>query len=834
MNPIRVRKIAIQGIKGVLKPIELSLGKSSNPCSLAIFAPNACGKSGIADALEYFFDEKGEVEHLGIKSDSETGGKAAIPHIHAKKSNIKPEINLTFHGGQFSNTARIIREVKTGTKDSVPPEIVNIIDSARAVRILRQHDLRRFVVDYEPSRKYEEMSRWVGLKILDTLREQVIKAQNDFSKKNYQEAIKERLVDISVKTGNKVTNYSEKNILSWINESLLVGIGIGKKLESLSDTNNLYEELDRIQAEEDKKLGVKVFQEFLEIVPLVKDEHGKIVSFEQFSFVEKMKFLKSALDKLDEATTKAKAAIFKELWEIGLPLLENNELYMCPLCESKWENTQHKSQTTLIEVLRRNLDTLKSVSLAENEVSKTRKETIETLQNDKTLLLTISERSKSARLEFNQQIENSFKDILNNLLSNVDAEKCKAAQDIPDDSSWIHILETMKAEILNCAKKAEIEIQAEDKESPERKRFQNAKNTITEIIKSKGRYDELELLQNEYEKVGDALAKIATTIREEIKNQMQNVLELLKNDISYFYKKINRGRISPKIYIELPPDRTASLYLRISFYDLKDPVPPGGYLSESYINTLGIAVFLASVKNFNSSFPFIVLDDIVSSYDAEHRSYIVDVLAEDFEDYQIILTTHDHIFYRHLKQRLQDKNWRFKQIKGWKIEEGPLLDDEVTDEREIENLFKDRTNYHRAGNAIRVFMEEWFDHICPELGVHTPHKRGMHDYNRTLFDFWIPFLNQVISFGSDVKSWLEKQECYNRLKSHPLINYYSHNQSNPYEWGSMGDVEYVWENFKTFRALFKCSQCIGKLTYSFGDKRPYCKKCGQWPKITQK
>jgi len=221
----------------------------------------------------------------------------------------------------------------------------------------------------------------------------------------------------------------------------------------------------------------------------------------------------------------------------------------------------------------------------------------------------------------------------------------------------------------------------------------------------------------------------------------------------------------------------------------------------------------------------------VSSYDADHRSYIVDVIAEDFKDYQMILTTHDHMFYRHLRQRLQEKNWRFKQIKDWKIDRGPLLSDEVTNEQEIEGLFENKTAYQTAGNAVRVAMEEWFDQVCSEFGAHTPHKKGMHDYNRTLFDFWTPFITEVKSFGPAVNQWFESQLCFERLKSHPLINYYSHHESNPYEWGNMGDVQYVWENFKEFKDLFRCQGCFRRLTYNSGDdKRPHCKKCGEWPR----
>ncbi len=111
METITVGKIIIQGIKGILKPVEFSLGKASKPGSLAIYAPNACGKSGIADALEYFFDEKGEIEHLGIRSDSEKGGKPAIPHIYSKQSRINPEITLFFYGGQFSSCTGVLTQV---------------------------------------------------------------------------------------------------------------------------------------------------------------------------------------------------------------------------------------------------------------------------------------------------------------------------------------------------------------------------------------------------------------------------------------------------------------------------------------------------------------------------------------------------------------------------------------------------------------------------------------------------------------------------------------------------------------------------------------------------
>ena len=97
-----------------------------------------------------------------------------------------------------------------------------------------------------------------------------------------------------------------------------------------------------------------------------------------------------------------------------------------------------------------------------------------------------------------------------------------------------------------------------------------------------------------------------------------------------------------------------------------------------------------------------------------------------------------------------------------------------------------------AGNIVHRFMEEWLDEICAEYQVHTVHKRGPKEFDRSLFDYWDPFINRLRRIkGGFFSQRIEEQECYDRLKSHPLINYYSHAQANPYAWPSMGDVSYV-------------------------------------------
>jgi len=61
-----------------------------------------------------------------------------------------------------------------------------------------------------------------------------------------------------------------------------------------------------------------------------KDEEGNIVTVEPFTFPGNIDELRSSLVKLEKSKEEAKASLFKDVWEKGLPLLENEELDRSP------------------------------------------------------------------------------------------------------------------------------------------------------------------------------------------------------------------------------------------------------------------------------------------------------------------------------------------------------------------------------------------------------------------------------------------------------------------------------------------------------------------------
>ena len=119
---------------------------------------------------------------------------------------------------------------------------------------------------------------------------------------------------------------------------------------------------------------------------------------------------------------------------------------------------------------------------------------------------------------------------------------------------------------------------------------------------------------------------VANAIRGEAQIIAENAVKVLRADVEKIYKKVHPDDAVPNIFIEKDAEKK-TLLIRVSFHSDERKVPPAGYLSESQINTIGIALFLSSVHLFNKDFPFVFLDDIVSSYDADNRARIVDVLA---------------------------------------------------------------------------------------------------------------------------------------------------------------------------------------------------------------
>lgn len=116
------------------------------------------------------------------------------------------------------------------------------------------------------------------------------------------------------------------------------------------------------------------------------------------------------------------------------------------------------------------------------------------------------------------------------------------------------------------------------------------------------------------------------------------------------------------------------------FFD-ETKTQPRAYLSESHINCLGLSFFLASVKAFNKENQFFILDDVISSFDRSNRARFAKLLIDKFNEYQVILLTHEKDFFELVSSDVKSKGWNIHQI-TWTPEKGTDIEKTTSDNKE--------------------------------------------------------------------------------------------------------------------------------------------------------
>ncbi len=316
---------------------------------------------------------------------------------------------------------------------------------------------------------------------------------------------------------------------------------------------------------------------------------------------------------------------------------------------------------------------------------------------------------------------------------------------------------------------------------------------------------------------------MATTISGEIRQKVQSLLNRLQAPINDIYQRI-QGENAALIRLELPPEDDANqqrLQLLVDFAENRTGVAPSGYLSDSQVHSIALALRLAAIKQFNRAAPIVALDDIVTSYDADHRRRIAGLFAEMFDEHQILITTHDEMFFNCLIDQLEPKTWHFTRIMGLDPTYGPrFADHKVTDEM-IEARWDEGLS---AANEMRQAEEEWLLRICREFGVSVRIRSLERAYSYERSELASALASFLKGLGMEP---IPVPGVNNRflasLQKGLIENFGSHFQDAPFSQISIGDEKARWEEFKAFRHQFSCRKCRRvKFQRPPTLKRPVC------------
>jgi hypothetical protein len=243
------------------------------------------------------------------------------------------------------------------------------------------------------------------------------------------------------------------------------------------------------------------------------------------------------------------------------------------------------------------------------------------------------------------------------------------------------------------------------------------------------------------------------TFQQARKEIISELFEEISDDVDRLYHELHahhdsgerRHATHRNLRLELREAVQRSVNLRGDFYEASD-VDPRAYYSDAHLDTLGISIFLALRLWYRRQYPsfnLMVLDDVISSVDSGHAVQLAELLLKEFAGFQILLTTHDRIWFEHLRD-IQARcgvaqNFVNKTIYKWPIEEGPDLREPADEMRRLKELLADGQTYEMASLAGRL-LEHILQEMRYSLRLPVPAKPGeLYEIG----DLWPPFYKEI-------------------------------------------------------------------------------------------
>lgn len=805
--PYFIQSLGLTGFRAYLQPKTFDLSKKR---CLAIFAPNGNGKSSVIDGLEFLFSDDGTLKRLGQRTINNQAGFIALAHNRADDAKIKPVVAIGF---VQDKTVTDAARPATGSKRP-RPAIATTVGACFVVDpIIRGHALRTFVEAHTPEQRYTDVATWLQLgplvevqKNLRSLRA-LVKADAEST-----DPLKRINTALGKETAQAVAEWNDGAVLAHINAAILAPLDKTLTMKALDIADPAYVILIARVAAEAQQVGLAGLRQIRQATAALwaegqDEETGKVVSSGAIPAFETAATALAAATKAEaEERGKAANAAFEAVWKAAEPLFADGAASpdVCPVCTTPLDKTVAGNAAGIRDHIAAHLAELADYAAAKKALAATK---------------TAAARAHARLSAALQSLEGllgegdaALKTALALYRAAVDAW---TEGDAPDAAPLIALLAALLANL--DAAIADIEARQGDHT------YAKAKAKIDRLLDLHAERVLALRTQAELEKLSQALTAQAATISAAIRAKVQALLDKLQTPMNDIYKLVQGAAATP-IRLLLPDEDDTNqqrLNLVVDFAENRTAVQPAGYLSDSQIHSLALALRLAAIQQFNRAAPIIALDDIVTSYDADHRRTIAGLIAVKFTDFQIFITTHDERFFNYLKDQLDGNTWQFTRIIGLDLAYGPrFADHKVTDE-----MIQARWDAGQsAANEMRQAEEEWLLGLCRDFGasVRIRPLEKAYNYERSELASALAGLLKAAKLDPQPIAGVANR-FLTSLQKGEIENFGSHFQDGPYGDGSIGDEKTRWAEFKAFRDQFACPKCARTRFKRPHDlKKPVC------------
>ena len=777
---VKIKTINIHAFRGI-SDLELQLdGKN-----LLLWGENGTGKSSIVEAIEFFFT--GKISHL-------EGTQVLSLQRHAPHVNFEPDdlnVELIFNPGDVSLNRTFI---------SSPSPIEQLKDYFQITQsgtfIMRRSQILTFIMS-KPADRFKAIGSIIGVDPLDKIELEMMRVHDNLKGevKSKEEKIDGLISDLSTIIEKDITKVEE--VLPALNEVLQESdLPI---IKSLEDVDKHAEEMLKAVKKTETIDKIEVLNN---ILGTTKTE---LIAKE---IINELNDINNKVKHLLQEDSRSELYV-ADLLESGREVIKEEEMDICPLCEQKID------RDNLLAKIDDRLKTLRDLSEKASEVRTMSVIVIDklngTVDEFKTTISKIELFPELAE-EKSKIIEkiNFLNEFVSHITSAKDLKNEIEVQEFNQQKNEINeiwsSLSRKCGQLLNAIGLTE----AEKKVLGVARLIGQAKSKAAELSRVQ---TELKICQNHF----DLLEKIYSAFSETKKAKIQEIYDSIQENVQSFYSMFHPNEPHKNIELTVTLGRRASTELKMESFG-REGEDPRALTREGHLDSLGLCIFLGFVKKFNDSCSLLVLDDVVSTVDAKHRENICKLLLEEFRDNQLIITTHDGVWYEQLRafQRAYGSEGHFKNlvITNWYVESGPNIRPyKVRWERIQEKI--DSGDNHGAGNDGRQYLEWILDRICETTQAPVPFKSsGRYEVGELL----IPAKKRLNNLIKEDKFKAEIPKAFQDLESTIIMgNILSHNNLLAEEV-SIEEVKRFCESVHSLHGVFLCSKCKNFLKY-FSDSK---------------
>jgi hypothetical protein len=779
-----VKKIIISGLSGINKPpLELDFKKNNRYESMVIYGSNGTGKSSIVNAWEWFTTKK--IEWLARE------GAQASAYPHVESNGLDSYISVEFVDSKLG-----IAMMKFNV-DKVTQPIVNDSWTAFKEQLkypchIRYRDLAEFVY-LTKTQKYEHLARLLGLDESLNMINSLIRAEGRLK----QEI--NALEDSLTKSSNEyyyVANefpLDDRRFFDFLNTIFIRhDISIANNWTEYAERINRLTELVKFdKTSKDLDFWVTLNSAFLSLFPLAEMKEQITLFVDN---VNNIKEIEGNLNKL----------VLLKLYEAGINAVNSLESYgSCPLCDTEKSNILEyiENKYKALEIMQKQYSALK---VERNELVDKIKRQLAPIER---ALMLLADKELPGYFE-------GIKDKIISLKSTLELSLSLLQHEIVEiELSKLEIIDFSQIQFLNNSF-----VYLKDFISGQIDQIQFDKKRAA-IVND---YQEIQNLQRIYEsfknkeetliklKLSESdFATISGDYKRSCKEYIEDSFSSISSDVARIFNILEKDteHLSNPL-MKLVSESDKAVELEINFNDKICISPAFKVLSESQLNSFGLAILLSYIKHFNKDFKFLILDDVINSFDIHKRPRVIEVLKQQFGEFQILILTHDSIWIDKIHREFPC--WIKKRIFGWSSNCGPKIEPDLsTIERIDEYLTYDRPD--DAGRLLGVYLENILQKLCERLRAKIDYKRSNQFTLDELITAFRVRLGDKISKQSDIYRKVVE------LESDSVFRNYCAHWKNPPTPYTTQEIRKIFSSWQIIERALECPSCNKFLLYQKND-----------------